>query len=116
MKYYRDMEVSSATSSSSLVKGTKAISKCSISHLHLEVSKDDVNGCQDPVHVHGNPNPDMGISRRIPETLGLPPSLFQRFSKTFSLRFGSSSSVNKVNVKKVKTPLGSSPDLLNVNR
>jgi len=113
MRYYRDMEVSSATSSSSLVK--KPISKGSISHLHLETSKDDVNGYEYP--VHGNPNPDMGVHRMTPETSGIGRSLYQRFSKTFSLRsrFGSSSSVNKVDTKKTKGPLGSSPDLLDGN-
>jgi hypothetical protein len=116
MKYYRDMEVSSATGSS-LVKGTKAISKGSISHLHLLDSQEEILGIsrdheQCPVQGHPNPS-DVGDAKRTPDPSGLPSSLFQRFSKTFSLRFGSNSNVSKVSSgRKVKGPLGSSPDLL----
>jgi hypothetical protein len=118
MKYYREMEINSATTqSSSSTNATssknKGISKGSISHLHLLESKEE-----DKKKIHGHPNPQEVVRRT---DNGAHPSLFQRFSKTFSLRFGSSSSVNKVNGvknghgKQVQGPLGigSSPDLHN---
>lgn len=126
------MEISSTTngnsngpSSSSSKSGqphAPRLNKGSISHLHLLPPSSEESSSSSQRHGHNiHPNPptgDMGIARRTPDALGLPPSLFQRFSKTFSLRFGSSSSVNKVGgggggKKSVKTSsaVGSSPDL-----
>lgn len=130
MKFYRDMEVSQASSGSSspAPRLSRPISKGSITHLHLqEASSSDPipssssggtsEACRCDYEIsEGAPmSTMMRSSTDVSETS---PSLFKRFSKTFSLRFGSGSNVSKhpgdVHRKaKSKGAIGSSPDLFN---
>lgn len=130
MKLYRDMEVSQAGSSSSGPRVSRPISKGSITHLHLQDQSsstdhlascsnlDETGDCRCDYESDGaSMSTMMRSSADISETS---PSLFKRFSKTFSLRFGSGSNVSKqagdVHRKsKTKGAIGSSPDLYRVD-
>lgn len=116
MKYYREMEMSSASPSNP--NPTHSSSKPpqgNLSRLHHLASDSSGNREVTPNRmVIGHPNP-LGAPRPLPHDITplTTPSLFQRFSKTFSLRFGSHSNVNKVpgSNKQSKMGIGSSPDL-----
>lgn len=129
MKLYRDMEVSQASGSSSPApRISRPISKGSITHLHLqEASSTDRVGCSSHsdeadeacrCEYESDGASMSNIMRSSADVSETSPSLFKRFSKTFSLRFGSGSNVSKQagdahRKAKSKGAIGSSPDLFN---
>lgn len=129
MKLYRDMEVSQANvSSSPAPRIARPLSKGSITHLHLqetplEQSSSSSNldgGASDSCRCdYEGDVASISTMMRSSDISSTSPSLFKRFSKTFSLRFGSGSNVSKQGTGEVhrksksKGAVGSSPDLFN---